>query len=245
MIRRNSSHIRALLFCAIGLFLACVDDDTPSATASLPELITHAERRFHDGDLNSATASYRRALHKDSTSTVAMVGLARVYEVRGRIDLADRYRRRAFHLHYRIGTAARAAGDGVAARIAFDAAASAMPNHPMAPLKIGEMLLEAAQAESALVYLEKAALADPRFVDARMKLGTALLQVGRTEEAQASFEAAIELNINAVDAYLNLGEIYAGRGEWAQAAAHYDRALLIRPSSELARQGLQAAMEHL
>jgi Tfp pilus assembly protein PilF len=86
---------------------------------------------------------------------------------------------------------------------------------------------------------------DDRFADARLKLSRAYLQSGRIDEAQAGFEAVLELNINAVEAYVSLGKIFADRGEWAHAAAHYDRALLIRPGSEKAREGLEAARTHL
>jgi Tfp pilus assembly protein PilF len=245
VISRISTGLRLLLVGLTSGLLACAGDDTISATASVPELLAHAERRLQDGDLNSATASYRRALQKDSTSSTAMLGLGRVYEVRGRLDMADRYRRRAFQLDYRRGTEARALGDLPMARKAFAAASHSLPGHPLASLQIGETWLEESAGDSAIAYLEATVLADPRFVDARIQLGKAYLLAERTDEAQASFEAAIERNINAVDAYLHLGVIHAERGEWAHAAAHYDRALLIRPSSQTARQGLAQARARL
>lgn len=244
MIRRTLTS-QWLLAGMLMLLAACASDDTPSATATLPELLAHAERRLQDGDLDAATASLRRALQKDSTSTAAIVGLARAFEGRRRLDLADRYRRRAFHLEYDRGAVARSQGDLAGARAAFAAAGAALPGHPMAPLVIGETWLQESVGDSAVVYLERAVLANPRFADARIKLGLAYLLVGRDDEAQASFEAAIEANINAVDAYLYLGTIYGERGEWAQAAAHLDRVLLIRPDHEMARQKLAEARSHL
>ncbi len=242
----NSSSCRVLLLGVLGLLLSsCATDDVPSATATLPELLTHAERRFQDGDLNGATASFRRALQKDSTSTTATMGLARVYEAGGKADLAERYRNRAFHVNYLQGTQARESGDLKAARVAFGRASAAMPGHPMPPLQIAEVWAAEGHLDSAIAYFEMATKLNPRFTEARLKLSEAYLRAGRTDEAQIGFEAAIELNVNAVEAYLSLGQIYSERGEWAQAAAHYDRALLIRPSSEKARQGLQAARAHL
>jgi protein O-GlcNAc transferase len=243
---RYKLAFRSLLLSAAGLLIIrCGGDAPPAATATTPELIAHAERRLRDGDFSAATASFRRVLQSDSTSAVALFGLARIYEEVQRADVAERYRKRAFHLYCRLGTAAREASDRVAARTAFAAAAIAMPDHPMAPLQIGETWFEEGLLDSAIAYFEQAVQANDRFVDARIKLSTAYLQSGRMDEAQAGFEAVLELNVNAVEAYLSLGSIFAHRGEWAQAAAHYDRALLIRPGSEKARQGLQTAHTHL
>ena len=246
MIRRYKFTYRSVLLSVVSLLtIGCGSDDTPAATATKPELIAHAERRLLDGDFPAATSSFRRALQSDSTSTVALLGLARIYDQMQRTDVAERYRQRAFHLNFELGKVARDAHDLTAARDAFALATIAMPDHPMALLSIGEIWLAEGRLDSAIAYFEKVVQTDDRFADARLKLSRAYLQSGRIDEAQAGFEAVLELNINAVEAYVSLGKIFADRGEWAHAAAHYDRALLIRPGSEKAREGLEAARTHL
>ena len=128
MIRRYKFTYRSVLLSVVSLLtIGCGSDDTPAATATKPELIAHAERRLLDGDFPAATSSFRRALQSDSTSTVALLGLARIYDQMQRTDVAERYRQRAFHLNFELGKVARDANDLTAARDAFALATIASP----------------------------------------------------------------------------------------------------------------------
>lgn len=224
-----------------GLLLACGGAEEPPVGATAAELISWASGRVDRGDLARGTAAYRMALQRDSLNVDALAGLARVYQLQNRTTPADTYRRRAFHLAYSGGLDLLASRQLESARAQFEAAARIMPDHPLAHLRLGDVLVEAGQPDSAVVEYERAVALNPGFSEARTSLAKAYLAAGRLLEARGAFEKAIESNINDLGAYVGLGQLLAGQGEWAAAASQFSKALLIDPRSDIARQGLESA----
>ena len=237
--------IRRALAAIAPLLCACGPPDELPAEAELPELLSWARRQQEAGNVSGATEGYRRVLLLDSLHTEALAGLADVYEVEGRGQLADRYRKRAFHLHYDRGVAWFEAEHSDSARAAFTQALELLPQHPLVHMQLGQLELARGRHDSAIASFQRAAEANPGFSRSWVVLGQALASAGQTERAQAAFEHAVEVNINALDAYLGLGSLFALESRWPEAAAQYEKALLIDPRSEAALRGLEQVRARL
>ncbi len=235
----------ALALLSMLWIAGCADDPEPGASATANELLTWADARAEDDELAAATVGYRRALAADSLSIRAMVGLARVYDRQDRAEPADRYRRRAFHLRYHEGLAHLEAGAVDSARSALQAAVRIVPRHPLAHLRLGEIMRDAGMLDSAIVHFERAVDANPGYAESLIILGLAYEASQRQEDARNAYDRAVEANINAVDAYKGLGRIYSLRGEWGAAVSQFEKVLLIEPRSTEGRQGLELASSHL
>ena len=240
---------RSFLFnlVLLGAFgLACSpSSQEPAADATTVELLDWASRRAADGALNEATSGYRRALQRDSLEVAALVGLAHIYDLQERREPADRYRRRAFHLHYNRALALISSGAADSARIDLNAAIEIIPRHPLAHLRLGELHRETGSLDTAIIHFEAAVEANPRYSESLTILAQAYVDAKALKKAESAFEKAIEVNINTIEAYLGLGKILSERGDWAAAATQFEKALLISPLSPTALQGLEQARTHL
>lgn len=241
--RRPLRFLGSLLILVASLS-ACGDDE-PGAEATTAELLSWAEGRVDDADLDRAITGYRRVLQRDSLHVEALVQLARIYDRQGRPDPADRYRRRAFHGQYNQAVAHVEADRPDSAYPYLRRAVGVMPKHPMAHLLLGDLERRAGRLDSAIVHYQTAVEANPRFAESLMKLGDSYLEAERFDDAKSAFERAIAANINSLDAYLGLGAILSKEGEWAGAIENFEKALLINPRSAPARDGLERARDRL
>jgi tetratricopeptide (TPR) repeat protein len=245
-VTRHARTTRTVVPLITLLFLACgPSPEEPPAQATTPQLLDWAAGRAAAGELDKAIIGYRRALQRDSLSVASLLGLAEIYRLQERTGPADRYRRRAFHVHYGAGLDWIVAGRPDSARTSLEAAVSIMPRHPLAHLRLGELKRDAGQVDSAIVHFEHAVEANPRFAESLIILGGAYVAADRLDDARDTFERAIAANINAIDAYLELGRLLGEQREWAAAVSHFEKALLIDPGSELALQGLDHAFSRL
>lgn len=243
--RGRSLAASLLALCAAAAIGCSGGAADPPATASGDELMAWAEARVEAGDLSGGTVGYRRVLQADSLRAEALLGLAKVYGMQKKDRLADRYRRRAFHIDYHKGVEWLQAGHPDSARSAFQAATRTLPQHPLGYLRLGEMERLAGRLDAAIALFERAVAANPDFVESLIALGETQFDAGNTAAARQSFGRAIEVNINAFEAYMGLGRILASQSQWAQAAAQYEKALLVDPGSADARRELQRAQKHL
>ena len=232
-----------LVFCCLSA--ACSPPEEVPAEAGTSELLAWARHQQSEGRLQRATEGFRRALSQDSSSVEALDGLAAVYEAKGLSQLARRYRGQLFFIHYNSGLEWLAQGRPARARPAFDLALGALPDHPLALLRLGELAQAEGRLDSAIACFERAVTANPGYSESSILLGKALAKAGDTGGARQAFERAIESNINALDAYLGLGALFAEESSWPEAAAQYEKALRVNPRSAAARQGLEQARTRL
>ena len=241
---RSTAGVRTVA-AALILTACSPSSEEPAADASAIQLLEWADRRLAAGELNRATSGYRRALQRDSLSVSSLLGLAQVYQLQERNDPADRYRRRAFHIHYQRGLEWVSSGDPDSARARLEAAIEIIPQHPLAHLRLGELAQVAGQPNAAIAHFERAVEANPHYAESLIILAKAYTAGRLPDAAQVPFERAIEANINSLDAYLGLGQIFSDRDEWAAAVAQFEKALLIDPESGPARRGLDRARSQI
>ena len=232
-----------LAFCC--LFASCGPPEELPAEAGTSELLAWARHQQSEGRLERATEGFRRALRQDSSSVEALGGLAGVYEARGLSRLARQYRGRLFFIHYNSGLEWLAQDRPDRARPAFDLALDALPDHPLALLRLGELAQAEGRLDSAIACFERAVAANPGYSESSILLGKALATAGDANGARQAFERAIESNINALDAYLGLGALFAEESSWPEAAAQYEKALRVDPRSTAAQRGLEQARTRL
>ena len=234
-----------LLLACCCLSASCGPPEEVPAEAGTPELLAWARYQQSEGRLERATEGFRRALRQDSSSVEALDGLAGVYEAKGLSQLARQYRGRLFFIHYNSGLEWLAQGRPNRARPAFDLALGAVPDHPLALLRLGELAQAEGRLDSAIACFERAVAANPDYSESSILLGKALARAGDADGARQAFERAIEININALDAYLGLGALFAEESSWPEAAAQYEKALRVDPRSEVAQRGLEQARKRL
>ena len=225
---------------ALLVFLGC-----SSSPSTIDEYIEAGDRHMRSGNLNQAISSYRLAFHQDTLNAVVLARLAKVYQAQGNSSAADTYARRAANSSYQQGLAALQAGDDSTAMAAFQQTIEIIPSHPPALNRLGEISLARNDPDQALAYFEQSAQVNPRFAETFLKLGQIHLARGNRQAARDAFQQAVELNINASKGYLGLGEISLQERKWAEAIEHFEKALLIRPHSQAAREGLYEARSNL
>ena len=240
---RHLSGFLPLVFCCLSA--SCGPPEEVPAEAGTSELLAWARHQQSEGRLERATEGFRRALRQDSSSVEALDGLAGVYEAKGLSRLARQYRGRLFSIHYNSGIEWLAQDRPDRARPAFDLALNALPDHPLALLRLGEMAQAEGRLDSAIACFERAAAANPGYSESFILLGKALAKAGDAHGARQAFERAIENNINAIDAYLGLGALLAEESSWPEAAAQYEKALRVNPRSVVAQRGLEEARTRL
>lgn len=225
---------------AILFFQAC--------TEAPPRQLDHlkkGKKLLEGGNIGQAIASIRLALHQDSLYADAWAQLAHAHALNGNGAAFDNYLRRAMNITYERGLNALETGHEEEAITAFGNTLKIFPSHPLALNQLGDIYLGRKQEEKALYYYEHSALANPNFSTTYFKLGDLYASQDSTEKALKSFERVIELNINSVEAYLRLGQLLLKAQKWADAAARFKTALLIRPTSDEARTGLEKASRNL
>ena len=240
---RPLGGILFLVFCCISA--SCGPPEEVPAAAGTSELLAWARHQQSEGRLERATEGFRRALRQDSSSVEALDGLAGVYEAKGLSRLARKYRGQLFFIHYNSGLEWLAQGRPDRARPAFDLALGAVPDHPLALLRLGELAQAEGRLDSAIACFQRAVAANPGYSESSILLGKALARSGDADGARQAFEGAIESNINALDAYLGLGALFAEESSWPEAAAQYEKALRVNPRSVAAQRGLEQARTRL
>lgn len=162
------------------------------------------------GNLSEAEVAYRNALAKDPKRADAEQRLAILADDRG--DQAEAERR-------------------------FDRALKLDPNNPEILCDRGYNLYLQRRWSEAEATLRKALAVDPRHARSRSNLGLVLAHQGDDDAALAEF---IKAGCDPIDARSNLALTQAMRGRFDDARKTYAEVLAAKPSSEAARDGLQA-----
>lgn len=96
-------------------------------------------------------------------------------------------------------------------------------------VRIGNGLIEDADAQTALTYLEEARKQDPNSVEMLTGLARCYYELGRDGEALKLYQQAIAQNTNNWDAQYYLGRIHLENGSYAQAVEPLENALKLKP----------------
>jgi tetratricopeptide (TPR) repeat protein len=149
--------------------------------------------------------------------------LAELYLTTGRSPEAVRLLRGRADLTLLLGRACQAAGDGVAAREAYERATRERPDDAEPLLRLGRLLLaadEPAPGESAIALFRRAILLSPSDPRPLVALGRALMERGgrkNLEEAGRRFTEALALAPSDVPAQLQLGVFHQREGRRREA----------------------------
>jgi tetratricopeptide (TPR) repeat protein len=132
-------------------------------------------------------------------------------------------------------------GDCVKASEYLRKAATLAPKHPVASIDLdkAEKRLDKARSE-----LEKAELAiekKPEKAEGWLKKANALVTMGKLEESLQYFDRALAKDPRSADALAKKGAALEGLGRFDEAVALFNRTLEIKPTSQIAKKGLNLA----
>lgn len=129
-----------------------------------------------------------------------------------------------------LGLARLDLGRNVAARDAFEKAASQAPDIAANHVNLATALLRMGKPGDALRSLERALARQRDLPEAHYNLGNTLLALGREGDAEKAFERAVALRPDYADALNNLGEIRRGRGDGEGGIRLFQRAIDAAPA---------------
>ena len=154
-----------------------------------------------EGELGKSEVHFRRALALDPKRIDTVLELIETYGRLRRLDDARRIADRVETTHSgkadiatKLGLAFIAAGEQPAARVQFEAALKANPNHVLALYNLGKLCDEQGDAESALALYRRAQAADPAFEPAAFNIAELELRLGEIDAAIAGLDRLLARN---------------------------------------------------
>jgi len=202
------------------------------------------------GDLESARASYARALGWDGRHAGAHNNLGWILHSRGELDAAIACYERALEADARAAEAARnlaiawqAKGDPVRAEPYSRRTLELQPQSAAAFRLRADILRECGRLDEALACAREALRLEPRDAGCANSVGLALRQLGRSEEAAAAFASAVALDDRLAEAHHNLGLELKEMRDFPAALAQFRAAAERDPLSADAQLSLGAALE--
>lgn len=169
---------------------------------------------FEEGDVESARASFERALEINPFYTEAALNLsvclnevgeydrarevydnARTGQSSGGLDRLDAYARgKIANLHREVGDAYAAVHMADNAMKEYRKALRVSPTFPDIRVRLANMLRDLGQTDEALDEYEGVVGASPTYAPGYLNYGIALWQAGRIPEARAQWKRALELD---------------------------------------------------
>ncbi|MEO7433780.1 MAG: tetratricopeptide repeat protein [Dokdonella sp.] len=212
--------------------------DNPAIELSLASLA------FRDGDHDTASKGFARALKLDPNLAGAHAGAGQIALLQGQSALAEEHFRIALradeepHALAGLGALMLERGDLEAALRHIGRAADLAPHDALIQMQLGEAFSRRdtpAFAEQA--YLNALRLR-PSLHHARHKLASLLIKTRRIAEAQAHHRELLDVPEFAVLAHLGLGDAARVENRFDDAAASYRAALAIEPTHVVATKAL-------
>jgi tetratricopeptide (TPR) repeat protein len=160
--------------------------------------------------LGATRAERLRQIAPDSPEAHELAG--RAAEARGDLNAAL-VAYRAAGARFQTGNVLWRMRDFDSAQKQLEAALAANPNHALANLRLGQILLQKDQATEALGYLRKSVEANPDLVEAHRELGKALRRMGRFNEAVEQFQFVAKRQPNDEFVHAQLATVYRAMGE--------------------------------
>jgi len=166
-------------------------------------LVNLGQQLQTSGELEQATANYRKAALLDPGSDAAYRRLGDVLFLQGHPDEAVASYSRSLRIK---------------------------PDSPETINSLGVLLYEAGRLEQSIVFYQKAIALHAHYAEAHNNLGLALHHLNRLPEAVASFTRAIDAKPSLAAAHSNLGGALVAAGDFEQAIESLHRALHLRPN---------------
>ncbi len=188
------------------------------------------------GELDEATACYRRALQLKPDYAEAHYNLGNVLREQGKADEATACYRRALQLkpdyaaaHGNLGNTLQQQGKLDEAIACLQRALELNPNLAETHSNLGVAFKEQGKLDEALACWHRALELKPDFAEAHSNLGGALEELGKLDEALACIHRLLELKPNSAEAHNNLGNLLKDQARLDEATACYRRALELKP----------------
>ena len=160
-------------------------------------------RALRAGDLVLAEREAREAVQKDERNVPAMLVMAQVFRLQGRLDTA---------------------------RFAVENALALEPGNSLLHVERGRVLLAQGERKDALVAFERAARLQPTLSDALEPYGRLLLETGLSSDALQVFLALARIVPQSGAAQLLLANALRATKDYLGAEAAYKKALVLEPS---------------
>ena len=218
---------------------ALLDQQKPREPGFYIEL---GDAQRHNGQLDAAIASYRKALELDPQSSRAArrLGVALGNAGRGTEALAvlsqaidlDPTNELLLYERAQVEAASGSHTGGTAKAIADLRKALALrPDYADALNNLGSLLAQTSNSPEAEADLRQAVAVNPYDAGARANLGRLLTAQGHTPEADFELERATKLDPESSDTHLDYAILLLGANRTAQAEAEIHAALRIKPDS--------------
>ena len=170
-----------------------------------PVYVTLGHIRTARGQYGSAIADFRNALARDSSYTDAIGGLARTYDVLGRLEDAE---------------------------AAYQNAIAKKPDYWVGYRDLGRFYFKHARYEDAIAQYRHVLALTPLNARAYSNLGAMYFYLERSDEAIEMFKRALEIKPDHT-IYSNLATTYYYEGRYAEAAGAYEKALALQGNNYL------------
>jgi tetratricopeptide (TPR) repeat protein len=233
--------------------LAAVDHALELEHGTYPLALSSRGHILNDlGDKPAAERSLRLSLELDARQPLALAALAQIVWERGQAVEAFELADRALALNPEITNALvvqarslRASHDPVAAAAKHRQIVELEPNDPWHHAELGDVLLEAGDAEGAISALDRALELEPEHWFALATKGQVLRAQGHAQEAVALLAHVVEQIDDEPWILTELGEALRLSGRNDEALAALDAALAIEPDDPWALAGRGSALHAL
>jgi predicted Zn-dependent protease len=187
-----------------------------SVVTTTPASYADADRTFHDGRYEEASAMFRAYTESNPDNVWG---------------------------HYMLGLSAWRNGDDSLALEAFDAALRLEPAHRKSLFNSARVLLETGRPQDALERVQQALAADPLSSEGLRLLGRVRYELGQTDQAIEAYQRALALDERDVWAMNNLGYIYIQQGRSTEALPPLARAVELRRDGPVFQNNFATALE--
>jgi Flp pilus assembly protein TadD len=136
---------------------------------------------------------------------------------------------RSWIAHTNRGLVFQNRGDLAAARVEYEAAIGAKPDHARALNNLGILLVQQGQAAEGEAFVRRSMEADPRYARPHMNLAAILGNQGRFDEAEVSARRAVELAPDDPTMHTTLGNVHLRVGRMLDARRDFEAARALRP----------------
>ncbi|HXV65408.1 MAG TPA: tetratricopeptide repeat protein [Vicinamibacteria bacterium] len=175
------------------------------AVESSPEIHNNLGRVYlQNGEPDKARREFEKALELDPDNADALLSIAQIHRVEGRVVQAEQLVKRALQ---------------------------ADPNSIGALSQLAEIKRDLDDLDEAIRLFREALRIDDSQPFVHLGLGDVLQRAGQFEEAERAFRHVLELDPDSAKAYYNLGATYGNQGRLDEAVICYERSLELAPQA--------------
>ena len=215
------------------------------AGLDIRSVLTEAVRLHQTGQLEQASALYRKVLTADPNSADALHLLGMVALQQGQPKTAAELIRKAVAVngreaayHFHLALALQTLNDMESAVAGYRRALALKPDDPDIYNNMGNALAAQDKPEEAVAAFRHALALQPGNAVAHNNLGNVQRSMGLWDDADASFRRAATLHPEYAGAFVNLGNLHCDRHDLLAAESCYRRALTLAPRETAAHCGL-------